>query len=66
MHLILQTDASFNSRSKGRSVAGGIAYCGDADNPTTENGMIYSISSIIDMVCASVGESEYGAAYMLA
>jgi hypothetical protein len=66
MQLILQADASFNSRSKGRSVAGGIAYCGDADNPTAENGMIHSISSIIDVVCASVGEAEYGAAYMLA
>jgi hypothetical protein len=66
MHLLLQADASFNSRSKGRSVAGGIAYCGDANDPTTENGMVYSISSIIDVVCASVGEAEYGAAYILA
>jgi hypothetical protein len=66
MHLIHQADASFNSRSKGRSVAGGIAYCGDANDPTTENGMVYSISSIIDVVCASVGEAEYSAAYILA
>jgi uncharacterized membrane protein YgcG len=64
MHLIIQGDASFNSRPKGRSVAGGIAYCGDADDPTTENGMLHAISSIIDVVCASAGEAEYGAAYI--
>jgi hypothetical protein len=64
MHLIIQADASFNSRTKGRSVAGGIAYCGDVDDPTTENGMLHAISSIIDVVCASAGEAEYGSAFI--
>jgi hypothetical protein len=64
MHLIIQADASFNSRPKGRSVAGGIAYCGDVDDPTKENGMLHAISSIIDVVCASAGEAEYGSAYI--
>jgi hypothetical protein len=66
MHVILQVDASYLSRSKSRSVAGGIAYLGDADNPTTENGMIHSMSSIIDVIVASAGEAEYGTAFIYA
>jgi hypothetical protein len=54
------------SRSKARSVAGGIAYFGDAANPTIENGMIHAISSIIDVVVASAGEAEYGSAFICA
>lgn len=64
MHFILQTDASYLSRSKARSVAGGIGYFGDASNPTVENGMVYAMSSIIDVVVGSAGEAEYGAGYM--
>jgi hypothetical protein len=66
MHVILQVDASYLSRSKARSVAGGIAYFGDAANPTIENGMIHAISSIIDVVVASAGEAEYGSAFIFA
>jgi hypothetical protein len=66
MHVILQVDASYLSRSNARSVAGGVAYFGDANDPTTENGMIYAISSIIDVVVASAGEAEYGAAFLFA
>jgi hypothetical protein len=66
MHVILQVDASYLSRSKARSVAGGVAYFGDADNPTKENGMVHAISSIIDVVVASAGEAEYGAAFLFA
>jgi hypothetical protein len=66
MHVILQVDASYLSRSKSRSVAGGIAYLGDAENPTTENGMIHSMSSIIDVIVASAGEAEYGTAFIYA
>jgi hypothetical protein len=66
MHVILQVDASYLSRSKARSVAGGIAYFGDAADPTTENGMIHAISSIIDVVVASAGEAEYGSAFIFA
>jgi hypothetical protein len=66
MHVILQVDASYFSRSKARFVAGGIAYFGDADDPTTENGMIHAISSIIDVVVASASEAEYGSAFIFA
>jgi hypothetical protein len=66
MDLILQGDASYLSRSKARSVAGGIAYFGDADNPTVENGMVHAISTIIDVVVASAGEAEYGAGFLIA
>jgi hypothetical protein len=66
MHVILQVDASYLSRSNARSVADGVAYFGDADNPTKENGMIYAISSIIDVVVSSAGEAEYGAAFIFA
>jgi hypothetical protein len=47
-------------------VAGGVAYFGDADSPTEENGMIFAISSIIDVVVSSAGEAEYGAAFIFA
>jgi hypothetical protein len=63
MHFIMQCDASYLSKSKGRSVAGGIGYFGDADKPTIENGMVYAMSSIIDVVVASAGEAEYGSAF---
>jgi hypothetical protein len=66
MHVILQVDASYLSRSNARSVAGGVAYFGDAANPTKENGMIHAISSIIDVVVASAGEAEYGSAFIFA
>jgi hypothetical protein len=66
MHVILQVDASYLSRSNARSVAGGVAYFGDADNPTKKNDMIYAISYIIDVVVLSAGEAEYGAAFIFA
>jgi hypothetical protein len=66
MHVILQVDASYLSRFKARSVAGGVAYFGDTDNHTAENGMIHAISSIIDIVASLAGEAEYGAAFVFA
>jgi hypothetical protein len=41
-------------------------YLGDAENPTIENGMIHSMSSIIDVIVASAGEAEYGTAFIYA
>ena len=64
MHLIQQVDASYLSRSNSRSVAGGISYFGDADDPTTENGMVHCMSTIIDVIVSSAGEAEYGTAFM--
>ncbi len=63
MHFVLQVDASYLSRSKGRSVAGGVEYFGDSNNPTHENVMVYVLSSIIGVVVASAGEAEYASAF---
>ena len=60
MDLILQTDASYLSRSNSRSVAGGIGYFGDASNPIKENGMVYAMSSIIDVIVAQLERPSTG------
>jgi hypothetical protein len=62
MRLHTQSDASYGTRSRGRSVAGGIAYLGNAD-PTAINGSIMVFSSVIQNVMASIGEAEYAAAF---
>jgi hypothetical protein len=62
MRLHTQSDASYGTRSRGRSVAGGIAYLGNAD-PTAINGPIMVFSSVIQNVMASIGEAEYAAAF---
>ena len=66
MILHSQSDCSYLSRSNARSVAGGIFYLGDKDAPTKINGPIHTISSIIPVVVASVGEGEYGSAFLIA
>ena len=63
MILHMQSDASFASRSGARSVAGGVFYCGNYNDPTTINGAVHAISSIISVVCDSAAECEYGALY---
>jgi hypothetical protein len=62
MRLHTQSDASYGTRSRGRSLAGGIAYLGNAD-PTEINGPILAFSSIIQNAMASIGEAEYAAAF---
>jgi hypothetical protein len=62
MRLHTQSDASYCTRSHGRSVAGGIAYLGNSD-PTEINGPIMVHSSVIQNVMASIGEAEYAAAF---
>ena len=57
MRLHTQSDASYCTRSHGRSVAGGIAYLGNA-NPTEINGSIMVRSSVIQNIMASIGEAE--------
>jgi len=57
-----QSDAFYGTRSRGRSVAGGIAYLGNADQ-TAINGPIMVFSSVIQNVMASIGEAEYAAAF---
>ena len=62
MRLHTQSDASYGTRSRGRSVTGVIAYLGNAD-PTAINGPIMVFSSVIQNVMASIGEAEYAAAF---
>ena len=63
MVLYIQSDASYLSRPGARSVAGGIFYVGNKDQPTVINGAIHAISSIIPAVVASVAEAEYAALF---
>jgi hypothetical protein len=54
MHLIIQADALYLSRSQARSVAGrAIFYFGDTNKPTVENGMVHAISSIMAALTSS-------------
>ena len=64
MILHIQSDASYLSRHGARSVAGGIFYVGNIDQPTLINGAIHAISSIIPAVVASVAEAEYAALFL--
>jgi hypothetical protein len=57
MRLHTQSDASYCTRSRGRSNAGGLAYLGIADDPTAINGPIMVFSSVIQNVMASIGEA---------
>ena len=58
MLLSVHSDASYLSRSRSRSVAGGIGFLGN-DNPP-----LFAISSILDVVVASAAESEYGSLFV--
>jgi hypothetical protein len=62
MRLYTQLDASYGTRSRGRSLSGGIAYLENND-PTEINSPILVFSSIIRNVMASIGEAEYAAAF---
>ncbi|KAJ1415354.1 hypothetical protein B484DRAFT_303230, partial [Ochromonadaceae sp. CCMP2298] len=66
MVLHIQSDASFLSRTKSRSVAGGILYSGKPlpPLPAKINGAILAISRIIPGVPTSATEAEYAAAYI--
>ena len=66
MTLFIQVDASYLSRSKARSAAGGICYLGNKDAPEHINGAIHAVKSIIPSVVASAAEAEYAALFMLA
>ena len=64
MQLYAQSDASYLSRSGARSVAGGLFYCGNTDDPIPINGPLLAVSSIIPTVCSSVSEAEYAALFL--
>ena len=62
MKLIVHSDASFNSESKGRSRTGGTFYFGNKleTSYTATNGGIQATTTIIPVVVASASEAEYG------
>jgi hypothetical protein len=64
MRLFIQSDASYLSRPKARSLAGGIFYLGNNNQPTTINGPCLTLSTIIPVVVSSVAEAEYAAVFM--
>ena len=64
MRLFIQSDASYLSRPKSRSVAGGIFYLGNTNDPTHINGACHTVSTIIPVVVASVAEAEYAALFL--
>ncbi len=59
MILIIHSDASYLSRSRARSVVGGIGFLGD-----TSNGAIFAQSVVLDVVVASAAEAEYGGLFL--
>jgi hypothetical protein len=61
MQLQIQSDASYLSRTKARSVAGGHHYLG---TPEFINGPFYCMSKIIGCIVSSAAEAELGAAFM--
>jgi hypothetical protein len=63
MILHIQSDASYLSRSKARSVVGGHFCLGNIDQPTSINGPLLCISSTMNVVVASTSEAEYGALF---
>ena len=65
MTLFIQADASYLSRPKARSVAGGICYLGNSGFPHHINGAIHAVSAIIPSVVASAAEAEYAALFLL-
>ena len=66
MILEVQTDASYLSRSRSRSVAGGIGYLGSPGPDDLPNGAVLTLSSVLDVVVASAGKAEYGAMFTVA
>ena len=61
MQLRVVSDASYNSRPQGRSVAGGIMYVGGS--ATELNGALVAVSTLIDVVVASAYEAELAAVF---
>jgi hypothetical protein len=69
MQLRAFSDASHISETKSRPRAGGVLYLGGTDpspaDPTSLNGSIVCISSIIRTVAASASEAEYAALFLV-
>ena len=65
MILEVQSDASYHSRSKGRSVAGGLGYLGSGGALNSPNGAVFAHCSVLDVVVASAAEAEYGSTFTI-
>jgi hypothetical protein len=63
MVLSSQSDASYLSRLKARSVNGGIHYLGWRHDLTVPNGAVAAYSNVLDCVVSSVIEAEYGGVF---
>ena len=66
MILELQCDASYLSRSRSRSVAGGLGYFGARASDGSINGPVFTHSTVLDVVVASAAEAEYGGTFTIA
>ena len=64
MRLFIQSDASYLSRPKARSVAGGVFYLSNNHQPTYINGPCLALSTNIPVIVSSVAEAEYAAVFM--
>jgi hypothetical protein len=65
MILYIQSDASHQSMTDSRSVAGRLFYLGNYDARTTPiNGPLLAICKVISNVAAFAGESEYAALFL--
>ena len=65
MKLLVQSDASYLTASRGRSHAGGIFFLGDAHHPERfpSNAPFHCEASILKSVMSSVAEAELGALF---
>ena len=66
MRLHVGVDGSHLSRPNSRSVAGAFFYVGDTNDPTIINGPVECMSTVIPVVTASAGETEYASLFMAA
>jgi hypothetical protein len=64
MVLHTHSDGSYLSRPNGTSVAGGLHFLGNHDDPMAINGPIHADSMQIPIVTASAAETEYAALFM--
>ena len=66
MRLHVGVDGSHLSRPNSRSVAGAFFFVGDTSDPTIINGPVECMSTVIPVVTASAGETEYASLFMAA
>jgi hypothetical protein len=62
--LVVHSDASYLSKAKAQSCAGGHFFCSTNSDDPLNNGTILNISQIIKAVMLSAAEAELGALYI--